>query len=513
MSMTPKEMVDLLLKNGFVKIRQKGSHAMYKNAATNRQVTVPMHAKDLPKGLEKAIGKNNYQFEGHIKINNPNADLNYVNGLFEKIAIYHPSKVRNAGSSAKIISANDTTNFTFRGRFLTDNEACQISSETTQKAHAALRYLIKRQGVSLGDGLSVVTWNQAGTVFPSITASSIELLPVVIAEEAKNENDSGEFDFGFEEPKSNTETSGIYSTAQEFAKAINNRLLGYYGDISNAQNIMIMAVKEATPGQGRVSVVLYRELLNTDLLKSLNDWYNALSWYVTYWTKAKDSKGKKLLPVHTVGTPSPKMIAECAYGDRVKPSLVEKTVQRLLSCILDTSVIPLDLEAQCVKSASNLLSIENYRRDIVLETACAVYKYNQKVCNREEYKLALEENRTSRDYLFGRLLAVEQQYETAALKKAEQERETNAVRYMQQFSIHPAKTWLMLYKDKLPAYRRHLDAGLVKWFENQIQDITALFEENEYMNDKPLSGEFLLGYQCQLKAFRKNKNTTENTEE
>lgn len=57
MAMTPKEMVDLLEKNGFVKIRQKGSHAMYKNAATNRQVTVPMYAKDLPKGLEKAIKK------------------------------------------------------------------------------------------------------------------------------------------------------------------------------------------------------------------------------------------------------------------------------------------------------------------------------------------------------------------------------------------------------------------------------------------------------------------------
>lgn len=57
MSMTPKEMVSLLEKNGFVKVRQKGSHAMYKNASTNRQVTVPMHAKDLPKGLENAIKK------------------------------------------------------------------------------------------------------------------------------------------------------------------------------------------------------------------------------------------------------------------------------------------------------------------------------------------------------------------------------------------------------------------------------------------------------------------------
>lgn len=57
MSMTPREMVRLLEKNGFTKIRQKGSHAMYKNSTTNRQVTVPMHAKDLPKGLENAIKK------------------------------------------------------------------------------------------------------------------------------------------------------------------------------------------------------------------------------------------------------------------------------------------------------------------------------------------------------------------------------------------------------------------------------------------------------------------------
>ena len=39
----------------------------------------------ISKGLEKAIGKGNYQFEGHIKINTPNADLNYVNGTFHPI--------------------------------------------------------------------------------------------------------------------------------------------------------------------------------------------------------------------------------------------------------------------------------------------------------------------------------------------------------------------------------------------------------------------------------------------
>jgi len=420
--------------------------------------------------------------------------LNYVDGKEEKIAVYHPAKIRNGGDSAKLISSNDTSNYTFRGRFLTDNEACQISSETTQKAHSALRWLIKRQGVPLGDGLSVVTWKESGEKIPSIVESSSEL----------------EYDFGFEDEEPEKETT--YSTAEEFAHAINKKLVGYCGNTLNPQKIMVMAIKEATPGQGRISIALYRELQNTDMLESLDNWYNRLSWYRSYWSKEKNANGKSCR-IHSIGTPSPKEIAECAYGERVKPQLVEKTVQRLLPCILDGGVIPSDLVTQCVKSASNLMIIDtDAKRENVLETACAVYKYNN---IKEEYKLALEENRTSRDYLFGRLLAVEQQYENAALKKAGQERETNAVRYMQQYSVHPSKTWLMLYKDKLPAYRRHLDVGLKEWFEKQIQDITALFENDDYMNDKSLSGEFLLGYQCQLKAFRKNNDeqSEENMEE
>ena len=452
--------------------------------------------------------RNNFSKKDYDKYIRRN-DLNYVDGEIAKIASYHPAKIRNAGSSAKIISSNDTSNYTFRGRFLTDGEAVQISSDVTQKAHSALRWLLKRQGASVGESLSVVTWNSACNDLPQITSASTDLLPVVSSEipDKKKEGDALEFDFGFDESEDKAEPQGIYQTSKEFADAMQNRLLGYYGDISNPQNIMVMALKEATPGQGRVSIILYRELQNSDMLDALNKWYDRLSWYVTYW-----EKGKKT-PVHTIGTPSPKTIAECAYGEHVKPQLVEKTVQRMLPCILDGGLIPADLETQCVKSASNLFIIESeVKQDIVLETACAVYKYNHP---KEAYELALEENRTSRDYLFGRLLAVEQQYEASALRKAGQDRETNAVRYMQQFSIHPSKTWFMLYKDKLPAYRRHLDPGLVNWFESKIQDITVLFDDDEYMNDKPLSGEFLLGYQCQLKAFRKNTDDSsdENTED
>ena len=59
MPLTPKEMVKLLLHNGFVKIKSNnGSHCKFYNEKTNVVVIVPMHAKDLKKGLEQAILKN-----------------------------------------------------------------------------------------------------------------------------------------------------------------------------------------------------------------------------------------------------------------------------------------------------------------------------------------------------------------------------------------------------------------------------------------------------------------------
>lgn len=57
MPLTPKEMVKLLEKNGFVKISQNGSHLKMRNEKTGKQVEVPMHSKELKKGLEHGILK------------------------------------------------------------------------------------------------------------------------------------------------------------------------------------------------------------------------------------------------------------------------------------------------------------------------------------------------------------------------------------------------------------------------------------------------------------------------
>ncbi|MBQ8821234.1 MAG: type II toxin-antitoxin system HicA family toxin [Lachnospiraceae bacterium] len=57
MPMTPKQMIRLLKQNGFIVVSQNGSHVKLKNFINGKQTVVPVHCKDLAKGLENAILK------------------------------------------------------------------------------------------------------------------------------------------------------------------------------------------------------------------------------------------------------------------------------------------------------------------------------------------------------------------------------------------------------------------------------------------------------------------------
>ncbi|HFZ7270542.1 TPA: type II toxin-antitoxin system HicA family toxin, partial [Streptococcus pyogenes] len=56
MPMTPKQMIKLLKKNGFYEVSQNGSHKKFRDN-NGHQTIVPMHNKDLGKGLEDTILK------------------------------------------------------------------------------------------------------------------------------------------------------------------------------------------------------------------------------------------------------------------------------------------------------------------------------------------------------------------------------------------------------------------------------------------------------------------------
>ena len=94
----------------------------------------------------------------------------------------HPAKLRHTGDKAKLVSANDSSGFTFRGRF-TDpygSQAAMVSYEVTQKAHNALRWLISRQGFRNGNQV-YVSWAVSGKETPKPLESTWELLNTDLA--------------------------------------------------------------------------------------------------------------------------------------------------------------------------------------------------------------------------------------------------------------------------------------------------------------------------------------------
>ena len=49
-ALSPRKVIRILKKKGFVLERSKGSHRIYYHPEENRTVVIPYHKKDLPKG-------------------------------------------------------------------------------------------------------------------------------------------------------------------------------------------------------------------------------------------------------------------------------------------------------------------------------------------------------------------------------------------------------------------------------------------------------------------------------
>ncbi len=117
--------------------------------------------------------------------------------------------------------------------------------------------------------------------------------------------------------------------------------------------------------------------------------------------------------------------------------------------------------------------------------------------------MTLDLNKTTRDYLYGRLLAIADALEERALYKAKEKRPTNAARYMQQFSQRPFRTWKQIH-DALTPYVLRL-GSVAYFYKRQIAEVSILFDDNEFKRDDPLTAEYLLGYYCQWNELDKFK--------
>lgn len=481
--------------------RQKNAKDIF-SAVNSQEDSFIRWIVDVPGELETKVWNDKTLWDSWIKYyfsTKKKEPLCYVRGEKDLLSIQHPKYIRVKGDGAKLISSNDTSGFTFMGRFLTAEQACGVSLEVSQKAHNALLWLISRQGKVFfvkGDkgrkdpGLTVVAWAISGKPVPKLTDDSLSVL--------------GFDDLPNDEPI-------VVSTAQDVAIKFKNRMLGYSSELGNADNIVVMGLDSAS--KGRLAITYYREdLTASDFLQRIENWHKTCEWIHDYRYKDiqdKETGQNKRFYQPFIGAPAPINIAEAAYGIKGDDKLKKTTVGRLLPCIIDGQQIPRDIVESTVRRACNRVGMRDPKDkkerewNKTLSIACALYK---KLNEKEDFSMALDPDRKKRDYLYGRLLAIADQLEGHALYKAGEKRDTNAARYMQRFAERPNTTWRQIYLSLSPYMAR---LGGAKYYKDMIDEVMTKFESiEEFNNDKPLSGEFLLGYHCQRQVLRPKGSST-----
>jgi CRISPR-associated protein Csd1 len=132
--------------------------------------------------------------------------------------------------------------------------------------------------------------------------------------------------------------------------------------------------------------------------------------------------------------------------------------------------------------------------------------------------MSLDESRTSRDYLYGRLLALADSMEGLALNVAKVQRDTTAARLMQRFADHPYTTWRTIELQLTPyiAQLRSSRAAALQRRQSLIDAVYTLFEssggESTFLDNRPLSGEFLLGFHSQREALKPRKENSNDAD-
>jgi CRISPR-associated protein Csd1 len=260
-----------------------------------------------------------------------------------------------------------------------------------------------------------------------------------------------------------------------------------------------------------MAVTFYRDLKGLDFLDRVNSWHENFAWFQRF---SYDQR--------FVGAPAPKDIADAAFGSRADDKIRRATVERLLPCIIDGRQLPRDLMDVTVRRVSHRIGMQSSTRksgkrrindewewEKLLGIACSLFRGFYKGRN---YAMALETDRKTRDYLYGRLLAIAEVLEGRALYLGKESRDTTAARLMQRFCDQPYSTWLNIEKGLQP-YRSRLQSkrpGFLHWITGLLDDVHCLFDVTEYTDDSPLKGEYLLGYHCQRRALHEREDN-ENT--
>lgn len=393
-----------------------------------------------------------------------NEDICYVTGEKLPSTDKHSNKLRHAADKAKIISGNDTSGFTFRGRFINSDEVANISYLASQKSHNALRWLIDRQGKII-DGRVFLIWGN----------NNVDLSdPFTDSETLGNE----------------LSTNIILNTEDLFAKEFSKAIDGYKNNLDDDVKINILVIDSATTG--RMGILYYRNMDKEFYFEKVKEWHTTCFWRHSYF---KDKKRK-----FYYGAPATRDIAFATYGNHASDKLIKSFMERMLPSILEGRRVPKDIVRNVFYRASNPVAMEKWEWEKTLSIACALINKEERI------GVALDKGNKDRSYLFGRMLAVADVLERSAMR-GDENRATNAIRYMNSFAKHPARTWAII-QEALQPYQLRLGQR-ASYFTRILDEIASQMDVDDF-NDTPLTGKYLLGlYSQRHELYRKENNDTE----
>ena len=404
------------------------------------------------------------------KMNKLSTELCMISGGFKAPALQHLKGVVPAAGNAKLISANDETNFTFLGRFIDKKEALTISYEASQKAHNALKWLVVNDGIRLGGGREMICWNPRGKRSPKphiglLRQREEKILP------------------------------------SEYRSTLNKIIYGYKKEYDFSDEVVLAVFDAAT--SGRLSVSYYNELGAEDFLDILKLWDETCCWY--------DKR---------FGTSSPSLfdIIQYSFGTlrnnriEVDDRIQAQQMQRLLSCKIDRVMFPLDIMRSLILKCNNMQIYERNTRDQLLFITCAIVRKYKADHEKEEWNMALEPELQDRSYQYGRLLAVMEKVERDTYERDEK-REPNAIRMQSVFVKRPAYAAAIIMNQLKMAYYPQLQPGVRVHYERLIGQIMEVISSCNHEENRELGETYLLGYYLQKNDMYKGKNTNSENEE
>ena len=309
-------------------------------------------------------------------------------------------------------------------------------------------------------------------------------------------------------------SDALNATNVQYAKIFSRVLRGYEGaeDLKKHNDPMVVVILDAAT-TGRLGVTFYCELQKDEYIKRILQWHVDAAWPLTSFKKSIVEGAERVNVVQYEGAPSFTDIINCACdtSDRSSKSykrFAKDVKERLIECMFGGAQFPMSiLNAACHKVTRPMGydNIRVWRRDF--EIACSLWKKHYIDETRKQHRqedvitMYLEPNRDDRDYLYGSLLALADNFEESVLRKqGVKDRPTNAIKLMSNFTAKPYTTWGTLWKQLTP-YLKSANGG--SWFRNEVDDVMALFKEGDFEDNKALSPMFLLGYSCQRRASRR----------